>query len=933
MLETLVQTKTTIPPLRVQTLERLRLNRRLDECNNYKLTLVSAPAGFGKTTLLAGWASNADPRVAWLSVDREDNDPAAFWTYFVAALRSVYSDIGISAMKMLQSPSGIPVKAVIKTLINEIFEKKKSVIMVIDDFHLVEDQDTRDTFKFFIDYMPHDVHLIISTRRELPFSAGRLKVQGEFAQINAEELKFTESEAGLLAGQAMEGRLAEEEIAELARHCEGWAAGLQIAILAAQQDKTGQEPAFPRMRAHIIDYFMEEVFSFQPYHIQWFLLETSVLSRLNASLCNAVTRRNDSESILKHLLAANMFLVSLDTEACWYRYHHMFAEALYARLSRQQPGRLELLHSRASYWFKENRMPNEAIYHAIAAKDWNFAAELISKYSAIAIFRGDSATALRWMRALPEARIAGNPYLCISYAWALFLTNLSKFASMPFHTIEHYLGEAEKFYPDLLASEGPDGSMYRDLTAYVDALKFHLAYSRNEPRQKVIGLGKNNLQKFNEDNLFIRTNIFFTMALTYLDTGNLDACSTCLEGARSGAFVGGFCFHVILADSFRASLARMRGHLKSSELIVENGLESVEESFVKTNRLSSETLGFYDLHKAVFLFERNYLEQAENMLEKAMDSIRLLDETYSLLLGYELMFYIRLFRGADEEAVLSPLDEIENLYVYCNRARPLAGSLRIRYMVYRFAGDVKALQRAFVLAEEYGVRLWQANEPEYRQHPVPFESKIRITEKLNLIRLYLAEVRAVGGYRACMAPQELVKSIGDLLDEIRREDLGGYEIEALILLAMAKDVQGDGKEALNALKHAVSLAAPEGYLRVFVNEGMPIVSVLEKSIREGICTEYINRILRILKAEQFEAGSADISEGRAPDEEKPLSRQEKAVLRLIARGMSNQEIAEELCIAVTTVKTHNYNIFKKLNVSSRIAAVEKAKHRVDAFLS
>ncbi|MFW6296912.1 MAG: LuxR C-terminal-related transcriptional regulator [Desulfosalsimonas sp.] len=922
MFEDLIRTKIHIPSVRARLIDRSRLKHRLDAAENCKLTLVSAPAGFGKTSLLAGWCLDCARSPAWLSIDPDDNDPRVFWRYFSASLGSAYPDIGISAMEMLQAPSGLPVKAVVRALINEIFEKNENVTLVLDDFHLIESESVLNVFKYFIDYMPRNMRLIVSTRKEPPFSTGKLKLQRQLQQVTAEDLRFTLEEAALLAGEVAGRSLSESEVLAIAERCEGWPAGLQMAFLAGETDAAGA--MLPRMQEHVIDYFMDEVFSSQPDHIRSFLLETSILSRLNPYLCNAVTGRQDSADILDYLRSADMFLVELDGDSFWYRYHQMFADALYARLAREHPNRLESLHFGAANWFKENRMPGEAIYHAVKGRQWNLAAKLVTKYAAIAIIRGNSLTALRWMRALPESKVIENPYLCIIYAWALFVPNLSKFASIPFSTIEYFLAEAEKSCPGLLESEGPESAEYKVITSYIDVLRVHLAYSRNAPRDEVIKMGEQTLQKFSSDNVFVRTNILFTLALTYLDTGDLEACSACLEEARAAAFIGGVCYQVILSDSFRAGLARIRGRLRESEMINENGLQSVQDSFVATNRLSADMLGLYDLQRAYVLLERNYLDEAARSAEKAMESVEAMGETHSLIAGYELMFYLKLLQGAHEGAVLPFLKKIENQSVYCDRARPLAGALRIRYLLTRVPEDTEAVYRAYALAEQYGLSLENDPQEENRLYPVPFERRMRKTEQLNLISLYLADCRLQGEGKCRMPLNEVIRNLKDLVAEIRRNDLGELEIEGLILLAIAYDDAGDEKAAVETLRKAIQLGDPEGFFRIFANKGARLVPVLEKCIQAGICVDYADGLLQAIFLETGPGAASDSGVARA-EVENPLSRQEQAVLRMISAGQTNQEIAENLCISVATVKTHNYNIFKKLNVSNRVAAAEKAR--------
>lgn len=906
-----------------QCIDRLRLDSRLDAGHHVSLVLVSAPAGFGKTTLLARWAGGGNKSVAWLSLDAEDNDPRTFWACVLAAIQRVHPDLGRSCRDMLESPFGIPPKAIVKALINDLEEKKKSVWMVIDDFHRIEDDETLKLFRFFLDYMPGWMHLVIATRTDLPFPVSRLKIEDRFARINAEDLRFTPKEAELMARQVVGRSFAGEQVFELARQCEGWAAGLQIAMLAARRHKSDSDLEFPQIQAHIIDYFMDEVICYQSPDIQEFLLETSVLNHLNPLLCDAVARRNDSESILKQLCVENLFLVPLDQVSFWYRYHQMFAEALHARLAREHPHRIEKVHRRAADWFYDNNMPGEAVYHAAAAHDWDFASWLVSKYAAGAILRGDSAVVLRWIRYLPREMVSQNPFLCISYAWALFLTNLSKFNSMPFHAIEHLLQEAEKNELLLVEKYGHDSPATGILRANIDALRLHLAYSRNEPRQKVIDLGKKTLEKFPEDNLLIRTNTLFTMALSYLDTGDLENCSRCLDQSRSAAFMGGFSFQVILSDSFRIFLARLRGRLRAAQIMCRDGLESVRQSFVDTRRLSDSMLGYYEIHQAYFLYEANRLAEAEAALEKGMKAVNILGETYGLLLAYPLMFFIRLHGGADEDDLLAPLSEIEKLSVYCCQARPLAGSLRILYRVCRFQDNALMLRQAFGTAQQYDLQLSSMPKTD-SPYPVPFEKNMGIKSRLNLLRLYLAAARLPEKNLPCVPLSTVAEHIENLMEDARCQDFGELETEAMMLLALAHHARSDKASAFLYLKEALHRGHSQGYLRMFINEGKALVPLLEDIAAEGVCVEYASQLLQhMIPGLNTDSSSApDLMRGNP---EKPLSRQEQAVLGLIARGLSNQQIAEELCIAVPTVKTHNYNIFKKLSVSSRTAATDKAK--------
>lgn len=922
----LIQTKIHVPVLKEAFVRRPRLIELLHAAVDRQLTRVWAPIGFGKTTLLTEWAQTLPEPPAWLSLDEADNQSLNFWAYFVGAIHKAYPDTGASAMEMMQSASGIPVKAILKTLINDIYKSRQSVLMVLDDFHLVDNPAIHEVFQFFMDHLPPQMNLIIASRKELPFSVARLRMAGQIGEIGVDALKFTVRETRAFARGVMGKRLAEEAADELASRCEGWAAGLQIAALAARESNSEAIPTIPQVHAQVIDYFMDTVFSCQPAHIRSFLQETAILSRLAPALCDAVTGRSDSEEVLKQLCAGQMFVIALDRKSSWYRYHQMFADALKARLHKTQPDRAATLHARAALWFKKNKMPNEAIHHAIAGRDWDLAVQLVAKNAAIAIFRGDSSAALRWIEALPAYKIVGNPMVCITYAWALFLSNLSKFGSMPFETIEQLLKKVEKAYPGLIESEGPDSRTCQLLRAHVDALRVHLAYSRNEPREKVIESGLRTLEKFSENQAFVRTNIYFTLALTYLDIGDLDACARSLEHARSAALLSGLCYHVILSDVFRVYLAKVQGMLRYSAEISKNALKAVEQTYVNTHKLSRDVLGYYDLERAWRLYEKNQLQRASDTLNSAVESIRLLPEPSILQTCYRLMFHIRLYMGADKDSVLFPLKELEALGVYCLRAYSLAGALRIRYLLHREGADRHTLDAAFALAEQRGLVLDEMPSPEDNPYPVPFERLIRLIEQLGLIRLHIAAAGKPGLNNKALSIEAIAAAVDRVLERMRAEGFAEMEIEGLILQAVVRDCAGRRDSAIEALKKALGKAEPEGYLRVFVNEGRALQELLAQCRDDGHFGDYVNALLEAIEAE---CGNDPAVAGKTPEGQpelpEPLSSRENDVLKLIARGFSNQQIADELCVSLTTVKKHNYNIFRKLEVNRRMAAVEKAR--------
>ena len=927
MHDEVLQTKINPPPLRGRIITRPRLLDRLEASRDQRLILITAPAGFGKSTLLNEWsAARAEP-ISWFSIDSSDNDPKAFWMHLISAIRVVHSEIGHTALEMLNSPQAVPVKAILTALLNEIFSQPNDVSIILDDYHLIEQNEIHEGLSFLIEHMPPQAHVVIASRRQLPFSVGRLRVNGQMAEFKVDDLRFTRAEVERFAGDIMGRSFDDDSIAALHTHSEGWAAGLQIAALAAERHDDNPAPLLPEVQSHIVDYFMDEVFTFQPAHIQRFLKDSAILERLNAPLCDAVLDRDDSASVLQYLSSANIFIVPLDQRGVWYRYHHMFADILRSRLKASEPERYRRLHEKASRWFADMNFSNEAIQHALAAEDWAFATDLINKHAAIRIRRGDSATALRWLREFPGSWIAKNPMLCVSYAWALFLTHLSKFSSMPFHAIEQLLQDAEKCYAAPAGNEapyGPDSAAYQTLAAHTDVLRMHLAYSRNEPREKVIALGTRTLEKFSESNVFIRTNIHFTLALTYLDNGDLQACSQSLDAARSAAMIGGFCFQVVLTDSFKVYLARIRGRLKEAALMSRSGRQSVVQSFIQTRKLPPEVLGYYDIQEAAFLYENNELAAAAKLIDEAAASVELMGEPITQFSGYQLMFYIRLAREADAEAIGYPLNRMEALSVHTAVAHRRAAALRIRYLTHRPKPDGRDLRAAFGLAEQHGLSLGASSGREQMPYPVPFIRYLHVCEQLTLARLHLAASGMKKRDRRALPLETLVSYVSELLVKARQEGFGELELEALILMALTMQARGDWQEALEAFKKALSRGETEGWCRVFINEGERIEPLLQECLDSGYSVYYGKRLLAAIGAETPER-LASAAEDRDRETKEKLSRQERTILKLMASGMTNREIADALCIALTTVKTHNYRIFKKLNVSNRMNAAEKAR--------
>src|ERR687894_436174 len=424
----LLMTKLAVPSTRASLVPRPRLSERLEEGLEAQLILVSAPAGFGKSTLLGAWASELSGSgrpIAWFSLDSADNDPARFWRYFGTAIDLLQPGSGTTALALLDSPQAPPIEAILTTLLNELVDLSTDAVLVVDDYHLIESQTIHEALTFLIDHLPQRMHLVIATRMDPPLPLPRLRARGEMTELRAADLRFTPEEAATFLNRVMGLELSAEDTAELEGRTEGWIAGLQMAALAMRDhaDVSGFIAAFTGSNRHVVDYLAEEVLARQPEELRTFLLRTSILDRMCAPLCNAVTGHIDGQTTLEHLERANLFLVPLDDERQWYRYHHLFADVLRQRLSHTQTGLIPALYKRASEWLEEARLIPEAVHHALAAQDWERAIRLIEASGMTIVLSQQGQTLLGWIDELPDTMVRERPVLCTIRALALVFSN------------------------------------------------------------------------------------------------------------------------------------------------------------------------------------------------------------------------------------------------------------------------------------------------------------------------------------------------------------------------------------------------------------------------------------------------------------------------------------------------------------------------------
>ena len=890
----LLETKLHVPRWRRSLVARPRLSERLSRGAESALTLVSAPAGFGKTTLLAEWlaAAPADGRsVAWLSLDQRDNDPASFWTYLVAALKTAAPGTGAGALSLLQPPEP-PSEAGLVTLLNDLDAISNDVVLVLDDYHVIDARDVQDGMAFLLEHLPPQIHLVIASRTDPALPLARLRGRGELVEIRAADLRFTPGEAAAYLNGVMGLVLTAADVAALEGRTEGWIAALQLAALSMQgrEDVTAFIDGFAGDDRYIVDFLAEEVLQRQPEHVQHFLLQTSILDRLSGPLCDAVTGQDGGKAKLAALERGNLFLVPLDDRRRWYRYHQLFADVLHARLLDEQPDDVPDLHRRASAWYEQNDEPSEAIRHALAAQDFERAADLV-ELAIPAMRRSRQETAvLGWLELLPDEVVRVRPVLSVGFAGALL-------AGGEYEGVEARLRDAERWL-DAPASPAAemvvvDDEEFRRLPAEIELYRAAQALVRDDG-PGTVRHARRALELSPADEHLGRASAAALMGLAFWASGDLEAgysgYAECMAGLRrAGHIADTFGCAIALAD-----IRRTQGRLGEAMRTYEQALQRASEQGGPVLRGTADMyVGMSEVHR-----ERDDLPAATQQLLRSQDlgeHIGLPQNRYRWRVA---MARIREAEG-DLGGALDLLNEAERLYVgdFFPNVRPVP-ALRARVRVAQ--GE---LGEALGWARERGLSV--ADDLSY----------LREFEHITLARVLLARYTAE---RAERSSQEATRLLERLLRAAEEGQRTGSVIEILVLQALAHQARDDIPAALASLRRAVTLAEPEGYVRIFADEGPPMASLLRAAAKQGITPSYVRRLLAAInKTEDSTPASQGLIE--------PLSERELDVLRLLGTDLGGPDIARELVVSLNTVRTHTKNIYAKLGVNNRRAAVRRAK--------
>ncbi len=876
MTETLLQTKLRIPQSRPKIVPRPRLIAKLDQTlqADCRLALISAPAGFGKTVLLSGWAGQQELPAAYLSLEEEENDLKRFLAYLVAALQTAVPDLGQGASAMLRSPEAIAAEPIMTALINEINGLGQDLLLILDDLHLISAAEIYEALAYLIEHMPPELHFLLATRADPPLPLAKLRARGQMVELREADLRFTQDEAAQFLQNIMALQLGPDEVQVLHDRTEGWAAGLQMAALSMQ----GREHladfvrSFSGSHEYVVDYLTDEVLARQTDVQKTFLLQTSILDQLCGPLCDAVTGQVDGRRRLEQLKADNLFTLSLDDERHWYRYHRLFADLLQQRLVNQQPDQVPELHQRASSWLAENGFPLEAIHHALQAGDGQRAAALIESVIAQpATWSTINATMLMaWLDRLPAPILQARPRLRLYQARTYTVKGQTDKADALLQALEEELRQ-----------KGPTGVGSESLLEQIAADRVSNAILRGQPL-RAIDFAEQALAKIAQDNLPARLRLETILGLACYQVGDVKRAAQAYPRAIAAA--QGTVVPAVVA-SLKTGMAKvniLRGRLREAAQDCAEACHLAEVDHVRTAAAGPALVTWAEI-----LNEKNDLQQAQALL---VDGIELLLEhgpVHALAMAHVTQARIQQANGQYEEAFQALL-----------QAAQLAAGQPGSMTATRIAAQRARLWLAtdnLVAAEQWAAEYRMAAASEYT----------REFEELTLARIYLARERA----------DTAISLLATLLAVAEQAGRMGSVIEILVLQALALAAHTGVNEAIQPLARSLALAQPQGYVRIYIDEGEPMARLLAATAAAGYETMYAHQLLQALPL--FRQGQVALVE--------PLSERELEVLQLIEQGLTNQQIAQELVISLATVKSHTSNMYSKLGVSSRTQAVGKAR--------
>lgn len=909
MPDPLLATKLYVPVPHPELVLRPRLGKRLNEGLGRKLTLVSAPAGYGKTTLLSTWIAahreamdwgetpNLEnlsaktgrqiPKFGWLSLDDGDNDLARFLAYWMAALRMADPAINPEISQVSPSPALLSAEPVMTNLINDLAARSSPIVIILDDYHLIQNATIHQALDFWLVHQPPRMHLVIAGRADPPLSVARLRARGQLAELRQEDLCFTPAEVTEFLGQVAGLSLSPQEMAALASRTEGWIAGLQLAAASMQgrSDLAAFIQSFTGSNRFILDYLLSEVLERQPPALQAFLLQTSILERLCNSLCDAVIEEQvkvdlqASQSTLEHLERSNLFLLPMDIERKWYRYHQLFADLLRKQLLQTWRSLIPELHRRASAWFEMNGFANEAIDHALEANEFERAATLIEGAAESILLRAEVTTLTKWMERLPQDVLFSRPLLCLYQSWVLLIMG-------------HSLESIEAYADELVARGNFPAGQLASLQAVIGAARDDMAATANYARQA--------LEQLPEENLFLRGFAARMLGFARLVEGDQAESDQILDEIVRRSQQSGQIANAISALCSMAELALRRAQLRKARAFYERAISLGVDHQGRLHPMACEAV----LGLGAILREMDDFAKAESLLHQGID-LALQWRPVEAIAGYGDLARIRQTQG-----------DLSGAEGFVQKARALATQIDyiqlddvvVDMQEARLWVSQGRLQDAWEWAVKAGLERPDI-EPERLLAQDPIAIRLRKYELMVVARLLLAQGQPAQALEMLEAQRLKLKAIGRI----------ALVMESHMLEALAHQALGNIAQAQDSLEQALGIAQPEGFVRTFTDEGAPMARLLERSLKDAdsLMREYIAKLLTACNQAPEKPPAQALAQ--------PLSERELEVLRLLATSLPTSDIAASLYIAESTLRSHTKSIYAKLNAHSRMEAIQHAK--------
>ena len=879
----ILATKLHIPLPRPHVVLRPRLIERLNEGLHCKLTLISASAGFGKTTLVSEWAAGCERRepkvrVAWLSLDEGDNDPTHFLTYLIAALQTIAANMGAGMLNVLQAPQPPPIESILTTLLNEITTIPDNFILVLDDYHAIDAKSIDNALTFLIEHLPSQIHLVIATREDPHLPLARLRVRGQLTELRAADLRFTPSEAAGFLNEVMGLNLSVEDIAALDTRTEGWIAGLQLAALSMQghtsRDVASFIKSFTGSHHFVLDYLVEEVLQQQTESVQTFLLRTSILDRMCGPLCDTVVLDPavSGQATLEYLERANLFIVPLDHERHWYRYHHLFAELLRQRL--QQSHNVAELHVRASQWYENNDLLLEAFHHAAAANDVERAVRLMESKGMPLHLPGAATTILNWLESLPTTVLNARPELW--WKQASLLLTLGQTAGVE--------GKLQATEAVLAAAALPDAELddqTRNLIGEIAVARASLALAQHQA-ETIHVQARRALEYLHPNNLPYRSEALQAIGYAYYLQGDRAAAGRAYAEALALAQASGNMINTLLATTCLGQIQQLENQLYLAAATYQRVLQLIRD-------YSPSNAGVVTFGLARICYEWNDLESAEQLGEQTLQLARQYSQFVNrFIMCGVFLARLKLIRGdlSGAEALLVQAEQSVREHGFLHRM-PEVVAVQVLMVLRR--GNLAA---AADLAQRYELPMCRA-------------------------RVLLAQGN----------PSAALAMLGPYRQQVEARNWQDERLRAMVLQAVALHAHGEKDKAVHLLGETLALAEPGGFIRIFVDEGQPMALLLAEVAACGTMPDYTAKLLAACAADEPRPADDAVRPASFAAQPliEPLSERELEVLRLIAQGLSNHEIGERLFLALDTVKGHNRHIFDKLQVQRRTEAIARAR--------